>query len=501
MVTDDDEQVDGLEATADHRLRGLLAALPDLLMVIDSDHVFVDYHAPDPGILLVPPTAFVGRSVSEVLPPEVSSRVCAAVTATLREQRSQTVEYALDLPSGRRWYEARSGVYEKGSVIFVIRDRTAQVRIEEQLRLTDRMASVGSMAAGIAHEINNPLTYVLGNLQLARTAISRSGASSAKALAALEEAFEGVQRVNRLVRDLRGFSHPGSDTQRAIDLVQVLQSTLRFTQKQILRHAKLVREIDEVPPILGDEGRLGQVVLNLLSNAAAAVGEAGDGPHEVRVRTYTEDGDAVLEVTDSGPGLPPELGERIFEPFVTTKRIGEGTGLGLSICRTIVTNLGGTITARPAEPRGATFRIRFPPHGAASASEPRARERLADTAGNGRVLVIDDDPRVARVTAGALSEHDVTELHDPCEALRRLESGDAFDVVVCDLMMPQLSGSELYRRAIDRRPELASRFVFITGAGLTPDTRTFIEQTERPLLHKPFDLRELRELIGHYVAR
>jgi len=497
----DDKQADDLEATADDRLRGLLEALPDLLFVLSSDFVFLQYHAPNPELLLVPPSAFLGRTAKDVLPGDVGERLCQAVTATLTEGRSQTVEYFLDHEGGRRWYEARSGVYGNDSVIFVIRDRTVQVRIEEQLRIRDRMASVGSMAAGIAHEINNPLTYVLGNLQLARTEIARGGQDTAKALTALEEAVEGVQRVNRLVRDLRGFSHPGSDKRQTVDLVRVIDATLRIAEKQFFHRVTLVRDIHAVPLVLGHEGRIGQVLLNLLSNAAAAIAEGGEGPHEIRVRAHTEDGEAIVEVTDTGPGLPAHLGATIFDPFVTTKAVGEGTGLGLSICRNIVASMGGSITARAAYPRGATFRIRLPPYSSAHHEVVPSEAPPVTKTRNGRVLVIDDDERVARVTAGALSGHDVTELNDPVEALRTLEDGADFDVIVCDLMMPRLSGSELYRKAIERRPDLASRFVFITGAGLTPETRTFIDETERPLLHKPFDLRELRELVGRHIAR
>lgn len=496
----DDEQVEGLESTFDHRLRGLLEALPDLLLVVSSDNVFMEYHAPDPDILLMPPSAFIGRRVDEVMPPDVVGKIRRVVAATLADRRSHTLEYSLDQPGGRRWYEARSALYDSDSVIFVIRDRTAQVRIEEQLRLADRMASVGNMAAGIAHEINNPLTYVLGNLQLARSSIARGEANSAKALAALEEAVEGVQRVNRLVRDLRGFSHPGTDKQHRVDLVQVLDSTLRIAEKQFFDKARLVRDMHEVPNVLGHEGRLGQVVLNLLSNAAAAIDDAGEGPHEIRVRTHTEDGEAIVEISDTGPGLPEDLGTRIFEPFVTTKAVGEGTGLGLSICRNIVFTMGGSITAKPGYPRGATFRIRLPPYDESRQETPKPKQSTKPSC-QGRVLVVDDDPRVARVTAGALSDHDVTELNDPTEALRRLVDGAQFDVVVCDLMMPRLSGTQLYKKAIERRPDLANRFVFITGAGLTPDTRIFIEKTERPLLHKPFDLRELREMVDDYIRR
>jgi len=158
----------------DARLRGILDALPDLIFVVSKDYVIEAYRAPDPQKLLVPPSHFIGRPAREVLPPDVAQLLCTAVDETLATAESRRVEYSLDLPQGRRWFEAMSAVCDPDSVLFVIRDRTEQVLTEQRLRMADRMASLGTLAAGVAHEINNPLTYVYGNLEVVRDKVSQS---------------------------------------------------------------------------------------------------------------------------------------------------------------------------------------------------------------------------------------------------------------------------------------------------------------------------------------
>ncbi len=230
-------------------------------------------------------------------------------------------------------------------------------RSEAQLIEADRLASLGTLAAGVAHEINNPLSYVLLNLDL----VIREAKGEGESVPRLREARAGVERVRLIVQDLKSFSRGNTDRKVPVDVRRVLDSTLEIAANEIRHRAELVRDFRDVPPVLADASRLGQVFLNLLVNAAQAMIEGDASRQELRVATSTDAaGRAVIEIADTGAGIAPENLERIFDPFFTTKPVGVGTGLGLSICRTIVTALGGDITVESERGRGTTFRVVLP---------------------------------------------------------------------------------------------------------------------------------------------
>lgn len=483
---------------AEARVRGILAALPDLMFIVSKDLVFEGYQAPEHVTLLMPPSAFVGKSVEEVLPPDVATLVNDAVLATFADGESRTVHYALDLPDGRQWFEATSGLCDEDSVLFVVRDRTRQVHTEERLRMRDRMASLGTLASGVAHEINNPLTYVLGNLDFIRDSIEPT--ADAELLSAFADVVHGLQQVKALVGDLRVFSHPGPTEVTAVDLNHVVEATLRIAKGALDRRAVLVHKPCELPPISGNASGVGQVVLNLVTNAIDAIESGSAVDNEIRIDTHHVDDKVVLTVSDTGVGIPKELGERIFDPFVTSKVVGRGTGLGLAICRSIVVSLGGTIRAESRAPHGTAVTVAFqryesPPREPTEIARPVSPPEPRDA----RVLIVDDDDRVAHVAARALREYDVVVALDGRTALEQIGVGRAFDLVLCDLMMPGMTGMELYAAVSETDPELARRFVFMTGAAFSPDARSFVESTARPLLQKPFELSTLRTILAEQL--
>lgn len=483
---------------AEPRIRGILAALPDLMFVVSRDLVFEEYQAPELEQLLMPPSDFVGKRVDEVLPPDVASRVNDAVLGTLADGERRTVPYALDLPDGRQWFEAISGLCDQDSVLFVVRDRTRQVLTEERLRMNDRMASLGTLASGVAHEINNPLTYVLGNLDFIRETLEPAG--DQELLGAFSDAVHGLEQVAALVGDLRVFSHPGRTEFTAVDLNHVVDATIRIAKGALDRCAVLVREPQELPPIAGNASQVGQVVLNLVTNAIDAIESGSTADNEIRIDTCHDDKKVVLTVSDTGAGIPAELGERIFDPFVTSKAAGIGTGLGLSICRSIVVSLGGTIRAERRSPRGTAVTVAFALHNAEPREAPDSHSgRLPSEPRDARILVVDDDDRVAQVTARALRGYDVEVAPDGRAALERIRGGQVFDLVLCDLMMPGMTGMELFRAIADTDPELAERFVFMSGAAFSADARSFVESTARPMLHKPFALSALRTTVAEQL--
>jgi signal transduction histidine kinase/CheY-like chemotaxis protein len=371
-----------------------------------------------------------------------------------------------------------------------------------RLILADRMASVGTLAAGVAHEINNPLTWVMGNLEYLAAELPELVAKlGAERRAELEEVLgqtrEGADRVRKIVRDLKLFSRADEGERGPVDIHKVLDLAVNMTRAELRHRARLVRDYGTVPPVLASESRLGQVFVNLLVNAAQAIVEGKAEDNEVRLTTRCDGaGGVVVEVRDSGAGIPAAIRERIFDPFFTTKAVGVGTGLGLAICHGIVADLGGRIEVE-SSPAGSCFRVVLPV--AAQAAEERAPAPEARPApARGRVLVVDDEPMVAAMLVRELAgEHDVEVASSGREALERL--GNDYDVILCDLMMPEVTGMELFAELRRSAPHLAPRMVFVTGGAFTTGGREFLAEVPNPRFEKPVDLASLRALISERV--
>ena len=386
--------------------------------------------------------------------------------------------------------------------VVIVADVSERKRAQEQLARTDRMASIGTLAAGVAHEINNPLVYVTLGLELIERELSRVEPPGAPELLRMrgycKDAIEGAERVRTIVRDLRTFSWSGAAQTAPVEVERVLESSINMAMSHLRQRARLVREYGALPKVYADESRLGQVFLNLLVNAAQAIPEGAPAEHRIVVRTRAGDrGEAIVEVEDSGVGIEPWKLERIFEPFWTDKPVGVGTGLGLSIVHGIVSGMGGEISVRSEPGRGSTFRVVLPSLPAreevlAPPAEPRAPSRRS------RVLLIDDEPHLGVTLATGLREHaNVVAVRSGGEAIERLLIDDAFDLILCDLMMPDLTGMDVFEAIVQKRPALRSRFVFTTGGAVTDRARDFLEQMKPgQRLDKPFKLEDVEALLG-----
>ena len=400
---------------------------------------------------------------------------------------------------------------ERTGFVAVHRDLTDRRRAEQErqrlqakLVFADRLASVGTLSAGVAHEINNPLSYLVGNLDHVRHQLRSPGRPSeserADQLAALEEAADGARRIAEIVRSLRIFSRRDRDeADVALHVGGAVNAAIRMAQAQARPRTRLVAELGDTPPIVGREHEVVQVVLNLLLNAIQAIPEGRPADNEVRLVTRTgSEGGVVLSVRDTGSGIAPEHLGHVFDPFFTTKKVGEGSGLGLSICHGIVERMGGTITVESALGRGTTFTVRLPR--SASAQQGSLPLRPGATR-RGRVLVIDDEPLVCTAVRRALaSQHDVVEEHDARAALERLLSGDSFDVVLCDVVMPGMGGAECYEELARRSPELARRVLFLSGGGFTSLAREFLAaHPASRVVEKPFEPDTLRARVAQAV--
>jgi signal transduction histidine kinase len=387
--------------------------------------------------------------------------------------------------------------------------RAEQRKMQEQLLISDRMASVGTLAAGVAHEINNPLSAVVANLELVMKDLARVSEELqiddrfVDIFDQLRDARDGADRLRHIVRDLKIFSR-SSDVERRgpVDVRRVLESSLRMAWNEIRHRARLIKEYGAVPPVEANEARLGQLFLNLIVNAAQAIREGNADQNVIRVSTELEaaSGWIVVEVRDSGAGIPPEHLPRIFDAFFTTKPVGIGTGLGLSICHRIVTGFGGEISVQSQVGKGTVFRILLPPAADSDVELTPPALVVATPARRGKILVIDDEQMLAKALGRALTpEHDVTIVFNAGDGQRRIAAGERYDVIICDLMMPQMSGMDLHAELSRTFPEQASRMVFVTGGAFTQGARTFLDDVPNQRIEKPFDTQHIRSIINDRI--
>ncbi|KFE70131.1 hybrid sensor histidine kinase/response regulator [Hyalangium minutum] len=377
--------------------------------------------------------------------------------------------------------------------------REAQVRadrrrMQEQLMLSERLSSLGMLAASVAHEINNPLASLMMNLSFAQELL-RGEVPPEEGLQVLREAVECSQRIRDIVQDIKVFSRPDEQDSGPTDLHRVLDSSLRMARNHVVHRAQLVTDYaQDVPRVQGSEARLGQIFLNLIINAAQAIPEGHRDEHEIRVVTSREPtGGVRVEIRDTGVGIPESLHERIFEPFFTTKPEGVGTGLGLSICRRLITQMGGSIRVESKLGRGTTFQL----HLQEAAAVARVSSRRAARPKSGlHVLVVDDDVPVAKAIKRNLSRrYEVIALDRARAALELIASGQRFDAILCDLMMPEMTGPQFHEELQRLAPEQALRVTFMTGGAFTSEARAFLATTPNPCVEKPLDMERLFPLL------
>jgi nitrogen-specific signal transduction histidine kinase/CheY-like chemotaxis protein len=389
----------------------------------------------------------------------------------------------------------------KPSVLGMARDVTMRKQLEQQLVQSDRLAALGTMAAGVAHEVNNPLAYLMLNLEwIARKlpGLGNDPSSLEGLMAMLDEARQGAQRVSTIVRELRSFSRAADESRTRVDLATVVQSGIKIAGHEIRHKARIVTSFEPVRPVWGNEARLEQVVINLLLNAAQAMPETRAEHNEIRVSVRADSEErAVLEVFDNGDGIALDVLPRIFDPFYTTKPVGVGTGLGLSICHGIVTSLGGHIGAYSEPGEGTTFRVVLPTTDTMVGEEPRTASEAPSSRStkSARVLVVDDEPPIANTLRELLApEHEVIAATTAREAFEAIERSD-FDVVFCDLIMPGAGGIDLYERLRSLRPGLERRIVFMTGGAFTERTAEFLASVDNRRVEKPFSLGLVEQIV------
>ena len=413
-----------------------------------------------------------------------------------------------------RWvvvYAARSA--ESGRIIGTLQDITEARNSQLEMEKLERLAAVGTMAAGVGHEINNPLAYILASMEFVQGMlaprlqgeggqVSLARDDAAEALSAINDAHEGALRMRDIVRELRVLARDPQQSQPAEPLAvdESLDLALRMARIHLRGKGHMELQRGSSREVMATRSGLTQVLLNILLNAVHAVAqrEHVNGAGRVSVRTFDEDDQVVLEIEDNGVGISRENLPRVFDPFFTTKGPDEGTGLGLSTSQRLVEHFGGKLELSSEEGEGTLVRVSLPALAAPSdgADAGRAQEtRLR------RVLVIDDEVRLGKMFARLLRDQAEVVSVEGVEQARAVLGGGDFDAIFCDLHLPVISGAAFYRELEQNRPELAPRVVFMTGGLYSEEARQLVAASNNVVLYKPFDLAALREALSAVLAR
>ena len=509
-------------AARESQQRAMLGAIPDRLLCIDAEGRLypVDRSldgANVSGLLAkdgvpdgsVEPAASVGKRLAEMFPPEVAATLKEGAQHALASKKPWHAAFSAPNGDVTAQYEARFVSWGDGNVLIICRDVTEVNALRAKLVMSDRMVSIGTLAAGVAHEINNPLTYVSANLDMLRDVLEPEIAANralGEVSSLLDDMRDGLDRVGRTVRDLKLFARSDEPSRAPVDVKEVLARVLRIANNEIRHRAKLTLTLGAVPLVEANDGQLGQVFLNLLVNAAQSIPEGAADQNEISVVTRTDArGRAVIEVHDSGSGIPDDIKTRIFAPFFTTKEPGVGTGLGLSICHGIIEAHGGDIELDSTVGKGSVFTVALPAaRDAVAAAAPR-RAPLTATGRPlvgvpvGRFLAVDDERGILLAYPRLLGADQCVTCNSGQEALELFARGERFDAILCDLMMPQTSGMDVYDELARTAPDQAARMIFVTGGAFTDRSRAFLASRSDRTLDKPFDANALFQSVAQVL--
>jgi PAS domain S-box-containing protein len=480
----------------EHAPDGIVVSRNGIVLYANAAAARLLGHA-DASDLVGKPMTFLDRRQAEVMMHRIQQMAATGERLVPREypaRRHDGTEMIAEIASTIIEYEGAP------AVLAYARDVTERTRLRTQLAHADRLASLGIMAAGVAHEINNPLTIA----SLATDALERRATEAE----IVEQLHTGLHRIAAIVSDLRFFGRDDDDLPMPVDLTAVLGAAARMVAHEIRPRGTLVVTYGELPAIHGVMRRIEQVFVNLLLNAARALGDRTDG--HITLSARVTDQHVVVSVTDDGVGIPEEMLELIFEPFFTTRGASGGSGLGLSICRDIVVRGGGNLVAKSVVGKGTTMEVTLPR--TATSAAPRVdpappRTETSAPAASARVLVVDDEPLLVRTLVRMLARvgesrgFTVVGETDSQRALALIVGEPAFDVVVCDVMMPGLTGIDLHERTAAQAPGREARFIFMTGGAYTARARDYLERTPNKRFSKPFDIDDLVEAIVSFTTR
>jgi PAS domain S-box-containing protein len=479
-TTDERRAIEALRRS-ETRFRSLIENAPDGVVIVQDGRISLANPVAVKMFGVTSLDEVRGRLLSEFLPPEDAARamerikqICAGASPGSSEYRVLPTKLTVEVHSVPYEHE------EKFAVLAFVRDVTERRRMLDQLFRTDRLAAMGTMAATVAHEVNNPLTYLRLSLQRLQLELETDPDPTRAAVLRehVKNALHGAQRVASIVDGLRTYTREQTaEPASPVDVVAIVERALERTDHDLRHRARLVRDYTRDPVIVDAvAGRLEQVVVNVLVNAIQSL----DGSHPTNdLITVTIAKGREVTITITYTGAVNAEDEHVFDPFFTT------SGLGLSVCKQLVESMRGQIELVRAVDKGTRVAIRLPVR---MSQQPAESVREEDARGGRlRILLIDDDPLVRRAMAELLTEeHDVDDVGDGESALAMIAE-TVYDVIVCDLMMPGVTGRDIYERVLAQSPSLAARIVFVTGGAFVPTLARFLDSVQNLKLRKPFD--------------
>ncbi|NJK31381.1 MAG: response regulator [Deltaproteobacteria bacterium] len=481
-------------------------------LVASTTRVFdcgvIDYHLPDGTALdLVRELSMAPRGALPVVILTGSTDDDLAIAALQQGAQDYLAKHAMD---GRVLVRAIRYAIERARV----------VELQQRLLHADRLIAIGHLAAGVAHEVNNPASAVLANLELLSDCVAElqrriadPGAASslagtlAECSTAIRAGMAGIERISSVTGSLRNFAKIERDEVEQVDLDDVIESTCVLLNNEIRHRAQLVRDFQPLPHVIGHRAKLTQVFINLLMNAIQAIEPGAAESNEIRLAARVADATITLTIEDTGVGISSELSARAFQPFFSTKPREHATGLGLSLCQDIVRQHGGSITLRSEVGVGTRVDVILPIDAGLRASAPtRTVDPVADPGrrqlgGRARVLIVDDEPAIVRTYKRLLEPQlEVAIAEGGRQGLAILAQDPDFDVIVCDLMMPEVDGVAVYEQLRREHPALLERVVFWTGGVFTERSRSFLANVDNLFLHKPITRQQLLDAVSRVVA-
>lgn len=490
------------QASSERQLRRILELLPSAVLIALEGRIVFSNHAARRLLAIRDPSALDDRSLRDFV---------VQADQSAFDERIRLLETSPPAPVELRLVDAKDHQRVVELVhtwtrfdgdparMFVIQDVTERRQLEAEVAQTDRLRTIATLAAGVAHEVNNPLTFLLFALEESDALVSDAERDYGRADSLqplrryIAEAREGAHRVGQIVRDLRDYSRADA-TPSTVGLRAAVERAVQLAGPQLKHRAALVIDVDPTLQVSASEGRMVQVFLNLLLNAGNAIPAGGPDRNRIAVEARVEGDVARISFSDTGCGIPEEIRQRVFEPFFTTHAPGEGSGLGLFVCFQYIEEWGGSVQVESDGASWTRFSVTIP---LAATPDPatRSQREPAQPLRLRRVLVVDDEPLVLRGIVHALSEtaDEIVTATDGAEARDILLSESRFDAVICDLHMPRMTGSELWAWVERRDADLAARFLFVTGGAFAPAQRTFVVRHQERVLQKPFTPTQLRE--------
>lgn len=413
-------------------------------------------------------------------------------------------EYRIRRPDGsvRHIFDRSFPLFDQNgrltSIIGIATDVTEQYQLREKALLNDKLTTIGTLAAGVAHEINNPISWILSNLKLIRDKVDTLKQQELKEI--IDESIQGADRIHNIVRNLKGFARIDDNDVEPIEVHEVLNAAIDMAITTIKYRARIIRDYDyNIPDISSNSGKLHQIFLNVILNAAQSIPAGHVEKNTIKIQTTRLSNVLVIEISDTGCGISPENLPQIFNPFFTTKISEMGSGLGLAICYDIVNSLGGRIDVKSAINKGTTFSIYLPLTKGKPIQKNIKKQSQPGTVLRKNILIVDDEPLILKGYQRILKDyHQITTVLGGEAAIEFLDqNGDPFDLIITDLSMPNVTGQDIYYFVKNKYPGRERLILFTTGT-YSPGSIHFLEKVESKCLEKPFSLETLILAINEY---